>query len=126
MQQASTGSRPDRPAAPSRAAEISGLGLRLSPLTDELRSRYSLGQDQKGVVVTEVVPDGTAAGRGLKPGDVIVEVQQEAVATPGDVQERVERFRKQNRRTVLMLIQSGEGLRWVPVPLQGGSQRAPG
>ena len=126
VQQASTGSRPDRPAAPSRAAEISGLGLRLSPLTDELRSRYSLGQDQKGVVVTEVVPDGTAAGRGLKPGDVIVEVQQEAVATPGDVQERVERFRKQNRRTVLMLIQSGEGLRWVPVPLQGGSQRAPG
>ncbi len=128
VQQASTGggSNPARPAPPSRTAEISGLGLRLSPITDELRSRYSLNQDQKGVVVTEVVPDGTAAGRGLKPGDVIVEVQQEAAATPADVQERIERFRKQNRKTVLMLIQSGEGLRWVPVPLQGGTQRSPG
>ena len=126
VQQASTNARPERAAPPSRSAEISGLGLRLSPLTDALRSQYSLAQDQKGVVVTEVVPDGTAAGRGLKPGDVIVEVQQEAVYTPADVQERVERFRKQNRRTVLMLIQSGEGLRWVPVPLQGGAQRAPG
>ena len=115
----------DRP-APSRSAEISGLGLRLSPITDELRGKYQLNQDQKGVVVTDVVTDGTAAGRGLKPGDVIVEVQQEAVNTPSDVQERIDRFRKQNRRSVLMLVQSGEGLRWVPVPLQGGSQRAPG
>lgn len=115
----------DRP-APSRSAEISGLGLRLSPITDELRGKYQIGQDQKGVVVTDVVSDGTAAGRGLKPGDVIVEVQQEPVSTPADVQERIDRFRKQNRRSVLMLVQSGEGLRWVPVPLQGGNQRAPG
>ena len=102
------------------------MGLRLSPITDELRGKYQLSQDQKGVVVTDVVSDGTAAGRGLKPGDVIVEVQQEPVSTPADVQERIDRFRKQNRRSVLMLVQSGEGLRWVPVPLQGGSQRAPG
>ena len=77
--------------APSRSAEISGLGLRLSPITEELRGKYQLSQDQKGVVVTDVVTDGTAAGRGLKPGDVIVEVQQEAVNSPGDVQERRQR-----------------------------------
>ncbi len=112
--------------APSRTAMISGLGARLSPITDDLRNQYKLSADQKGVVVTEVETDGAAAGRGLKAGDVIVEVQQEAVSTPAEVSERLDRYRKQNRKTVLMLIQSADGLRWVPVPLAVDQQRKPG
>ena len=38
---------------------------------------------------------------GAKPGDVIVEVSQEAVATPAEVLERVERARTANRRPSL-------------------------
>ena len=110
----------------NRTSEISGLGARLSPITDDLRDKFKLSQDQKGVVVTDVMPDGNAAGRGLKPGDVIVEVQQEAVSSPAEVQERMDRYRKQNRKTVLMLIQSGEGLRWVPVPLAADNTNKPG
>ncbi len=126
VQQASTTPTPERVAPPNRTSEISGLGARLSPITDDLRDKFKLSQDQKGVVVTDVMPDGNAAGRGLKPGDVIVEVQQEAVSSPADVQERLDRFRKQNRKTVLMLIQSGDGLRWVPVPLANDSPNKPG
>ena len=110
----------------NRNTEVSGLGARLSPITDEMRDKFKIGADQKGVVVTDVAPDGAAAGRGLKPGDVIVEVQQEPVSTPADVQERMDRFRKQNRKTVLMLVQSGEGLRWVPVPLAADGTRKQG
>ncbi len=124
QQAAATAPAPSR--TPSRTAEISGLGARLAPITDDLRDKFKLSQDQKGVVVTDVAPDGNAAGRGLKPGDVIVEVQQEPVSNPSDVQERMDRFRKQNRKTVLMLIQSGDGLRWVPVPLAGDSSKQPG
>ena len=115
VQQASA--TPTPAVKPDRTADISGLGARLSPITDDLRGQYKLGADQKGVVVTSVTTDGTAASRGLKPGDVIVEVQQEPVSSPADVAERMDRYRKQNRKTVLMLIQSGDGLRWVPVPL---------
>jgi len=117
-------SRPTPPA--NRNIEVSGLGARLAPITDELREKYKIGADQKGVVVTDVTADGAAAGRGLKPGDVIVEVQQEPVSTPADVQERMDRYRKQNRRTVLMLVQSSEGLRWVPVPLTTDGNRKQG
>ncbi|HYZ61242.1 MAG TPA: Do family serine endopeptidase, partial [Acetobacteraceae bacterium] len=124
VQQASTGATPERPQ--NRTAMISGLGARLSPITDALRDQYKLSPDQKGVVVTDVQPDGQAAGRGLKPGDVIVEVQQEPVSTPQDVQDRIERYRKQNRKTVLMLVQSGDGLRWIPVPLNDQSDKKPG
>ena len=125
VQQVAATSTPSRP-TPNPTSEISGLGARLAPITDDLRDKFKLSQDQKGVVVTDVAPDGNAAGRGLKPGDVIVEVQQEPVSSPSDVQERMDRYRKQSRKTVLMLIQSGDGLRWVPVPLAADSSQQPG
>jgi len=116
QQQASTAT-PDKKTPPaSMSAEIEGLGMKVSAITDEVRSKYSIGADQKGVVITDVT-GSPASDRGLKPGDVIVEVQQEAVTSPTDVQSRVDRYRKQDRKTVLMLIQSSDGLRWVPLPL---------
>ena len=111
---------------PPRNVEIAGLGAKLAPITDDLRTQFKLGADQKGVVVTDVTTDGPAATRGLKPGDVIVEVQQQPVSTPAEVAERMDRYRKQNRKTVLMLVQSGEGLRWIPVPLAPDTTRKPG
>ncbi|HEY0203491.1 MAG TPA: DegQ family serine endoprotease [Acetobacteraceae bacterium] len=125
QQVASNTPAPPRPPA-NRNTEVSGLGARLSSITDEMRDKFKIAADQKGVVVTDVSPDGAAAGRGLKPGDVIVEVQQEPVSSPADVQERMDRYRKQNRKTVLMLVQSSEGLRWVPVPLTTDSIRKQG
>jgi serine protease Do len=127
IEQANAGG-PDSP-APRTNAEISGLGLSLAPLSDETRSKYGLSADAKGVVITDVSPDGPAATRGVKPGDLIVEVQQQAVKTPADVQERLQHFRQQNKRTVLFLIQSGDNLRWVPLPLkedQGDKDKSPG
>ena len=124
IQQASAEQAPK--ADPQRPAEIAGLGASLAPLTDDMRDRFKIAPDQKGVVVTDVSPDGNAAGRGLKPGDVIVEVQQEAVSTPADVQDRIAKYRKLNRKTVLMLIQSGDGLRWIPLPLALDDTKKPG
>ena len=115
---------PAKPAAP-QPAEIAGLGLSLSPITDDARGKYQLNADQKGVVITSIAPSSPAADRGLKPGDVIVEVQQEAVNSPSDVQDRVDRVRKQNRRSVLMLVQGQDGLRWIPLPLADAPQQGP-
>ena len=122
VQQASV----DTGKAPAKNPEISGLGARVAPITDELRDQFKLQADQKGVVVTDVSPDGPAAARGLKPGDVIVEVQQEPVSSPEDVTKQLQKYKKQNRKTVLMLIQSGEGMRWVPVPLDQDNKQQPG
>ena len=120
----------ENPAAKPDTAKptaIAGLGLSLAPITSDAKDKYQLGASQKGVVVTEVAPDGAAAQRGLKPGDVIVEVQQEPVSTPADVQSRVESVRKQNRKSVLMLIQRQDNLQWVPLPLGAeGKSGSPG
>jgi serine protease Do len=93
------------------------LGLSLAPLTDELRDRYGIGQSIEGVVVVEVKPDSPAAQKEVKPGDVIVEVTQEKVKRPQDVEARLLAVRKSGRRSVLLLLSDGKGeLRFVAVP----------
>ena len=118
---------PEKPAAPvGKPLELAGLGLSLSAITPDAREKYSLGADQKGVLIAGVADGTPAADRGLKPGDVIVEVQQQEVATPTEVQDRVEKLRKSGKGSVLMLVQSGDGLRWVPLSLKTDEKRKPG
>ncbi len=116
---------PDKP-APPKPLDLSGLGLQIAPITPEARDKYQIAQDQKGVLVAEVAPGTPAADRGLKAGDVIVEVQQEEVGTPADVEQRVENVRKAGRGSVLFLVQSADGLRWVPLSLKPDTSRQPG
>jgi len=99
--------------------EIAEAGLVLGPLSGEARQRFSIPDDVTGVVVAEVAPDGPAARKGLAPGQVIVEVGQEPVATPAEVLARVEDARAEGRGTVLLLIQDGGDLRFVPLPIGG-------
>jgi serine protease Do len=104
------------PATPS--VELSAFGLKVAQVTDELRQKYKLDEKQKGIVITDVTPAGLAADRGLMPGDVIVEVQQQTVAVPADLQKRLTEARGQGRKTVLLLVQSKDGMRWVPLPVR--------
>ena len=93
------------------------LGLSLAPLTGELRNRYGIGESVEGVVVVEVKPNSPAAKKEVKPGDVIVEVTQEKVKRPQDVEARVLAVRKSGRRWVLLLLSDSKGaLRFVAVP----------
>ncbi len=110
----------------NKPTEISGLGLKLAPISSDLREKFQLNSDQKGVVVTDVLPNSAASERGVKAGDVIVEVQQGEVSTPADVQKRVDSVRKENRKSVLMLIQRQDGLQWVPLSLSGDKEKRPG
>lgn len=104
--------------AEGKTAERKLIGLTLAPLSDELRARFGLDKKLKGVVVTEVDPQSSAASKGLKPGDVIVEAGQDPVANPEDVAKSVEKIRKSGRKAVLLRVEDGKGdLRFVAVPL---------
>ncbi len=109
-----------------RPVELSGLGLRVTGLTPELRERFRLRPEARGVVVTEVAPNSPAAERELRAGDVILEVQQERVSTPQELQERVERLRRQGRATALFLVEGQGGQRFVPLRLAPPRGQAPG
>ncbi|MEM7270354.1 MAG: PDZ domain-containing protein [Pseudomonadota bacterium] len=105
----------DKPAEPETAE--SALGMKLQPLTDASRAEYGVKEGVKGVVVTEVDAASSAAEKGIRPGDVIVEVAQEDVATPADVRGAVAQAKEEQRKSVLMLVQSGEDLRFVAVKI---------
>jgi serine protease Do len=122
QQQAAATPAPQQP----RPTELTGLGLRVQGITPELRERFGLRPEQRGVVVTEVLPNTAAAEREIRPGDVIVEVQQERVNTPQELQQRVEQLRRQNRATALFLIEGQQGQRFVPLRLRGGERGSPG
>ena len=87
-------------------------------MTDELRKRYAIKDGLKGVVVTRVDPNSTAADKAIKPGELIVEVGQEAVNTPADVTKRVDALKKDGRKSVLLLVAAASGdVRFVAIGL---------
>ena len=104
----------DRP-RPDQAESIAGL--RLSELTDDLRRELGLGKDAAGVVVVGVDEDSEAFEKGLASGNLILEVDYEAVASVRDVADAVGRVRESGRESVLMLVQSGDRTFYVPIRL---------
>ena len=97
---------------------IDSLGLTLSKITPAMRDRYSLEKKAKGVVVTNVVADGPAAEKGIRPGDVIVEVSQVEVSSPKTILKKIEEARSNGRKSVLLLLEGQAGLRFVAVRIE--------
>jgi serine protease Do len=93
--------------APARsAAPLNALGLRLAP-----------AEDGAGVRITEVAPDSAAAQRGLKVGDIILEVAGTEVHGPADVSEAL---KASGKKRVLFLVRSGESQRYIALPAGQG------
>ncbi|MEM0988548.1 MAG: DegQ family serine endoprotease [Pseudomonadota bacterium] len=103
------------PDADAEVRVLGPVGLVLKPLTDETREEFEIAEDVTGVLIAEVDPTGPAAEKGIQPGDVIVEVGQEPVSTPAEVEERVTDARDKDKKSVLFLIHSKGDLRFVPL-----------
>ncbi|MGC5781439.1 DegQ family serine endoprotease [Methylobacterium sp. NFXW15] len=103
----------------AESAVRQALGLNLSSVTDELRKRFNIKDGQKGVVVTRVDPNSNAADKRIQPGELIVEVGQEAVSTPADVTKRIDALKKEGRKSVLLLVAAANGdVRFVALGLE--------
>jgi len=99
-------------------AETVVLGLKLSILTDALRSKYGLGADVKGAIVNEVDPKSPAAAT-ISPGDVIVQAANEPVSDPRDIARQVATIKKGSRKTVMLEVEDAKGShRFVSVPVE--------
>ncbi len=52
------------------------LGISVADLSPAVRQKYRLPKNSAGVMVTSVLPGTDAAGKGLRPGDLIVELDR--------------------------------------------------
>jgi len=68
------------------------LGVQIQPVTAELADSLGL-KDAKGALIAETQPGTPAAEAGLKPGDTIIAVNGEAMATPRDVTRHVSQIK---------------------------------
>jgi serine protease Do len=95
------------------------LGLDLATLSKDLRTRYKIKDSVKGVIITSVDGSSDAAEKRLSPGEVIVEVAQEAVSNAADIKKRVDQLKKDGKKSVLLLVANGDGeLRFVALSVQ--------
>ena len=100
-----------------------GSNERTVPETTDLpRLGFTLAPAAKnspdgGVVVTAVTPGGVAAEHGFQVGDIILDIGGKSVSSPADVRKSLSDARKGGKRTVLIRVKSGEGMKFVALPL---------
>lgn len=93
------------------------LGLQLGKTNQANLSKFGLDEETVGVIVVEVLPDSSAAKQGLKQGDIIKRVDQMKVSTPEEVQQVIEQSKKEEKDSVLLLVERKKQARFVIVPM---------
>lgn len=94
------------------------LGLKVEPLTGELRKKFQYGPKAEGVVVTDVSINSPAAANGVKVGELIIEADQKPARSAADIAKAIDSSRKSGRRALLLRVEDASGkLRFVAIPL---------
>ena len=95
------------PGRPSQGPEAAQLGLTVAP-----------SKDGGGVMITDVDAGSDAGQKGIRVGDLILEIGGFAVTGPEDLSKAVREANKLQRKAVLMRIKSGSETRFVAVQLK--------
>ncbi len=93
---------------------VDQLGMTVAPAA-------SVGLDVDGLAVTELDPNGVAAERDLREGDVIVEVAGQPVSTLGDLTDGLRSAARNGQASALVRVESENGAsRFVALPTDRG------
>ena len=71
-------------------------------------------------MITFVDPGGTAAEQGLKKGDIIIEAGQTAINSLRDVKDKIEKARREGRKSILLLMERQSGIGFVAIRIGQG------
>jgi serine protease Do len=109
-------------AASQRLRTTLPFGLHLAALTETARQARDLPPGEPGVAI-DVVETGSVAGnRGLQPGDVIIKVMNQPVASPNEVEQQLQMLRDAHHDMAVLLVDGTTGPRFVALPLVTSSQ----
>ena len=86
-------------------------GMRIVPLTGEIRYQYRIPPMINGVLIADIKPMSKAEKVGFQAGDVIIQVEDDPIESIHDLQEALKKYKKQPKRvyvnrygTILMLV----------------------
>ncbi|AQX27663.1 MULTISPECIES: Do family serine endopeptidase [unclassified Bartonella] len=88
---------------------------------DETLEDYGLivapSDDGVGLVVTDVDSDADAADRGIRPGDVIVTVNNRSVKKASDIIDAIKDAKKLGRNAILLQVRTNDQNRFIALPI---------
>jgi len=96
------------------------IGLALAPLTPDSRDQLGLDDSVKGVVVAKVAPESRAADSGVRPGDVILRIGNEAVTNPAEAARTLRTAEKEKKEAVPLLVMRDGTTYYLALQLANG------
>lgn len=92
-------------------------GLTLQNINPESRRDFELGDKASGALVVNVERSSAAFEAGIRAGDVIAEIDQQAVGSAKTAVDALEKAKKSGRKSALIFVQSRGTVRFVALPL---------
>lgn len=84
------------------------LGVELTPVTPDIAGQLGIPRNTQGLAVASVDPSGPAANAGVREGDVIQQINHQAVKSPSEVQAAL--GKSGDRPALLQILRGGQSI----------------
>ena len=102
-----------------KPAVQAALGMQLSQLTEDVRKKFNIKDTVKGVAIIGVDTGSPANDKAIKAGDIVVEINQNAVTDPADMALKIKAIKDTGKKSALLLVSNGQGeVRYVALALE--------
>ncbi len=97
--------------------EVKELGIKLVTLTQDIRIRQNIPEDIYGLLIVNVEQNSEAERKGIRPGDVIQEINQMPVNKISDLKDVIKKA--SNKKGVLLLINRQGNIIFTALKVKG-------
>ncbi len=95
------------------------LGMSLAELNEKIREEGDIKEDTKGLIITDVEGGSAAEDKGIRKGEIIVQIGQEPVETLADAEKQIASLKDQGRKNALLMVATAAGdIRFVVVRIE--------
>ena len=101
-----------------RTKKVEFAGMTLSNLEREVAEQFGIDQNTKGVVIVDVKAGSVGEEKGLKKGDVIIQINRIKISSTDELYKLNEEAKKANKTSILMLILRNGMRRFIGLPTQ--------
>jgi serine protease Do len=98
--------------------ELDAIGLKVKTIDADDRRRYRLPEDKNGVVIVDVDDESDAYEKGVRAGTLLLNVQNKDVTKASEVAAIIEKRRKSDHNTVLLMLEVGNLSQYVALKLK--------
>ena len=101
-----------------RTKKVEFAGMTLSNLGREVAEQFGIDQSVNGVVIVDVKAGSVAEDKGLKKGDVIIQVNRKKISSTDELYKLNAEAKKAKKTSILMLILRNGMRRFIGLPTQ--------